>query len=527
MSSDYKTDPPENETTISSYDAHLNQLAYVGQISAGIAHEVRNPLTVVKGFLQLLQKDVENKYIDIAQSELENAITTLNNLLQLSKPDSKNEQLQTIHLAVELETILNLFQDQLYHIEVTFDLQHNNVTFTGRKNQLKKAFFNLIKNAIESMEGQRGHLSISHRLVDEEIVIQIQDTGVGIPEDKIKMLGTPFFSTKMQGTGMGLAQVYAIIYQHGGDIDVSSKENEGTTFTIKLPRKSHFRKYEVTKLNLDFEKEMDIKNFLLRNREPFEDKLLTEAINIKDKIEDIHNVGNINLVDNAHKLVLYIVEDREHELISFAKQEGIAWAKHSLTLAFKLEWIKAIRRTLWDFLYNYYTNQTEEAEAIDQQTFFELERKINVLIDQFFTYFFIHYSKYKDEQLDESKSLVNHLSAPIIPIHQDISILPLIGVINASRLKTIQDKILTEVEKHKIQILIIDMSGVAKIEQEIIESFIHTIEGSRMMGCRTIVTGMRSEIVVSMIKEKPEPYHNIEYKGTLQLALNDVLKLDK
>jgi signal transduction histidine kinase len=135
-------------------DSHLSQLASVGQIAAGIAHEVRNPLTAVKGFLQLLQKEEEHAYLDIAQSELENALVTLNNLLPVSKPDLEDEDPQSIHLATELESILNLFLDKLYKIEIVTDFQSTDATIVGKKNQFKKAFFNLIKNAIESIEGR-------------------------------------------------------------------------------------------------------------------------------------------------------------------------------------------------------------------------------------------------------------------------------------------------------------------------------------------------------------------------------------
>lgn len=119
----------------SVFDTHLSQLASVGQIAAGIAHEVRNPLTAVKGFLQLLQKEEKHQYIDIAQSELDNALKTLNNLLQVSKPDLENEEYQTIYLAVELESILNLFQDKLYNITITTDFKNTDSAVIGKKNR--------------------------------------------------------------------------------------------------------------------------------------------------------------------------------------------------------------------------------------------------------------------------------------------------------------------------------------------------------------------------------------------------------
>jgi anti-anti-sigma factor len=509
----------KDESVDSNHDTHLSQLASVGQIAAGIAHEVRNPLTAVKGFLQLLQKEENHQYIDIAQTELDSALKTLNNLLQVSKPDLENEEFQTIFLAVELESILNLFQDKLYNITLHTDFRKTDSAVMGKKSQFKKAFFNLVKNAIESMNGT-GALTITHDCFDNEVIVTIKDTGVGIPTDKLSMLGTPFFTTKDQGTGMGLTQVFSVIYQHGGKIVVDSKENQGTTFTIKIPQQHHLQKRGVRQLDLKFEQGCGMKDFFFENRMVFEERLLNEAINVRDKIEEIHNIGNINLLKNAHKLVLFVVEEREHELISFAKQEGIAWAKFSLTLAFKLEWVQAIRRTLWDFLYNYdLLSQVE----VDRITFYKLEKSINELIDQFLTYFFISYTNYKNEILEDQRKLVENLSVPIIPINSTTCILPLIGNIDEKRINTIKDKVLNEIENHHIQKLIIDLSGVAHMEQEAIGNLVRILEGISMMGCQTTITGLRAEIVKSLITSGIGINHIAEFKGTLQLALNDVV----
>ncbi|GGE34760.1 hypothetical protein GCM10011391_11730 [Pullulanibacillus camelliae] len=122
----------------SEREKHLNQLASVGQIAAGIAHEVKNPLTAVKGFLQLLEREGQHHYIDIARSELDNALDTLNNLLQVSKPDLQDEDDQTFSLSIELESILNLFQDKMYEVEVITDFRHTSAKILGKKSQFKK-----------------------------------------------------------------------------------------------------------------------------------------------------------------------------------------------------------------------------------------------------------------------------------------------------------------------------------------------------------------------------------------------------
>ncbi|KHF36546.1 Sporulation kinase A [Paenibacillus sp. P1XP2] len=173
-------------------DMHLTQLASVGQIAAGIAHEVKNPLTAVKGFLQLLKEKNDANYIDIAQSELENAIDILQNLLQVSKPDLNNEPTEPIDLTVELESIIQLFQDQFYRVHLQRELRDSGNFIYGRRNQLKKMFFNLIKNAFEAIP-DKGTVTIGHQASDNHITVYIEDTGSGIPKEKLSQLGTPFF----------------------------------------------------------------------------------------------------------------------------------------------------------------------------------------------------------------------------------------------------------------------------------------------------------------------------------------------
>ena len=106
-------------------------------------------------------------------------------------------------------------------------------------------------------------------------------------------------------------------------------------------------------MNSPLNEDDKIKAFLQTNKEDFEQRLLVEAVHVREKIEEILLVGNVDLLNNAHKVIQFIVDQNEEAIISFAQQEGEVWATHSLTLSFKLEWIQAIRRTLWNFLYEY------------------------------------------------------------------------------------------------------------------------------------------------------------------------------
>lgn len=496
-------------------DVHISQLASVGQIAAGIAHEVKNPLTAVKGFLQLLKEEPNETYVDIAQSELQNALATLENLLHVAKPDLEEESIQSVNLSVELESLVHLFQDQLYRVEIRKKIHNTDACVYGRKNQLKKAFFNLLKNAFEAIP-DKGAITIEHKVEEEQVVISIEDTGTGIPQEKLSMLGTPFFSTKVDGTGMGLTQVFSVIHQHGGRIQVYSEEGKGTRFTLSIPKESTRLTRGVIELKLHSTAGQELRDFFLENRNEFEQCLLAEAVNVKEKIHEIQQVGNVNLLANAHKLVLYIVDGREHDVISFARQEGVVWAKHSLTLAFKLEWVQSIRRVLWDFLYNYDKLQNLESS---RENFYSLEKQINELVDRFLNYFFISYSDYKEQLIQKQRELVDYLSVQFIPLKPAMCILPLVGAIDSHRFSLIEDKVITQIGTNKIEVLILDLSGVAEMEIAVMARFLHLLEGIAMMGCKGVITGMRPEIVKVMIRNGISFDSKAIMKGTLQQAL--------
>ncbi|MGG0248597.1 anti-anti-sigma factor [Bacillus sp. AFS043905] len=264
-----------------------------------------------------------------------------------------------------------------------------------------------------------------------------------------------------------------------------------------------------------------IMEFLLQNKSEFEEYLLSAAVNVRDKIEEILLIGNVDLLNNAHKLVRYIVEQNETDLIAFAEQEGVTWATHSLTLSFKLEWIQALRRTLWTFLYKF--EQEKKAFIEDSKVFFDLEKIVNEKVDAFLKSFFVSYSDYKDKLILAQQNLVENLSVPIIPITSTTCVLPLIGTIDYSRIQIIEEKVLMEIGKLRIQTLILDLSGIIEIEVEMITDLMKILDGTAMMGCKAVVTGLRPEVVTKMIRSGIQLDNKAETKGTLQQALKDYL----
>jgi len=492
----------------------LDRISSMGQVAAGIAHEVKNPLTTVKGFLQLFQEKYDDNYTQVALSELDSALAILGNLLQVTKPEMDDEVIQEINIASEMESILNLFLDRQYQVDVIKEFRDTNVTIYGKRNQLKRAFFNLLKNAFEAIP-DKGMIRIQHYMEEEHLIVTVEDTGIGISEDKIALLGTPFFSTKEDGTGMGLSQVYSSIYQFGGRIHVESKLEQGTKFFIFIP----IHKQGVSLLNtieVVADPNQTLEDFVIGNLEKIHDQLIQEDYEISNRLKEIEEISDISLKKNVFAVIKFVFKNSPHELITFAKSEGKKWAKHTLQLNLKLEWLQSLRKVLWDFIYNYYRVSNQE---LTREDFFHLERRVNSSLDTFIKQFSISYNQFKDEILRTQREMVEDLSVPIIPLTKTVSILPLIGTIDTFRANTVNEKVLRQIEVLQIETLIIDLSGVTFLDSAVLNHLFKLFDGIELMGCTTVLTGIRSEIAGSMLKMGLTINNSVIKKGNLQQAL--------
>ncbi|WP_194843452.1 ATP-binding protein [Paenibacillus sp. B01] len=216
------------------------KLYVAGQLAAGIAHEIRNPLTSLKGFLQLMASGRSSSagYFDIMKSELSRIETIVSELLMLSKPQVYEMDFADVRVMM-LDTVLLLeSQAALYGIEIKADYGDNPLWIYGVDSQVKQVFINVLKNAIEVMQ-DGGEIGIGLRREDGEAVISVIDRGPGIDEEQLAKMGQPFYTTKDKGTGLGLMVSYKIVDNHKGRIRVSSELGIGTTFEIRLPCRSH------------------------------------------------------------------------------------------------------------------------------------------------------------------------------------------------------------------------------------------------------------------------------------------------
>ncbi|TBX53992.1 PAS domain-containing sensor histidine kinase [Bacillus mycoides] len=214
-----------------------DKLATVGQLAAGVAHEVRNPLTVIKGFIQLLEIQMkhESKYFQLILSEIEHIESIIHEFLSIAKPEVCSFEQERID--VILENVVSLINTKaiMTNIHVTFQTDPDVVYIDCCKKQLKQVFINILQNSIEAMPHGGDIIITTKKVSNNEVEICISDEGIGIPEERIAKLAEPFYSTKEKGTGLGLMISYKIIESHQGRICITSKVGVGTSVYIYLP----------------------------------------------------------------------------------------------------------------------------------------------------------------------------------------------------------------------------------------------------------------------------------------------------
>ncbi|NUH86412.1 PAS domain S-box protein [Bacillus firmus] len=209
------------------------KLSVIGQMAAGIAHEIRNPLTAIKGFTQL-QKESNDEYAEIILDELSRIESIVSDLLVMAKPQEESNFTRT-NLVLLLKGIITFINPQAILSNVVIDFEPSNPIYIDcEPDKIKQVFLNVIQNAIESMK-KGGIIKLILTQENDKAVIEIIDQGIGIPEDRISKLGEPFYSTKEKGTGLGLMICQKIIKNHGGSMEFNSKIDEGTTVKITLP----------------------------------------------------------------------------------------------------------------------------------------------------------------------------------------------------------------------------------------------------------------------------------------------------
>jgi two-component system sensor histidine kinase PilS (NtrC family) len=218
---------------------HKETLAAIGELSANMAHEIRNPLASLKGSIEMLKegmltKDHGEKLMNIALSEMDRLNKIITDFLTYSWP--KNPEFLRFDLHTMLDEIIELIRS------ATMNTDNISIwkEFGGEREivadpqKLRQVFLNLGMNAIESMP-EGGALTVSTRHSKDTVIVSFKDSGIGIPEENLKEIFYPFFTTKDKGTGLGLSIAYSIIEEHNGKITVKSTPGQGAFFEVVLP----------------------------------------------------------------------------------------------------------------------------------------------------------------------------------------------------------------------------------------------------------------------------------------------------
>jgi len=215
-----------------------DKLSVVGELSASVAHEIRNPLTSLKGLVQLLQMEDEKHqlYYQIMIDELNRINYIVSELLLLAKP--QQIKYTEADLQMILHDVISLLKTEasLHNIQMEFELKDDPVLIECEPNQLKQLFINIVKNAIEASTGGNAVLITLERF-DTHVVIKVKDYGIGISKELIERIGEPFYSSKEKGTGLGMTVSFKIVQTHNGTIKFSSEPEKGTEVTVQLPIK--------------------------------------------------------------------------------------------------------------------------------------------------------------------------------------------------------------------------------------------------------------------------------------------------
>lgn len=217
------------------------KLAATGQFSASLAHEINNPLGIIKNYLQILSESMEGNNanqnnLDAIKEEVDRITRIVKSFLDFSRP--AKEEMSFLDLIEIIKQVIFLVNQEFLtrEIKITVDLQESLPRILGSEDQLKQVFLNLLVNSRDFMP-QGGEINICAREITDKVEIEFSDTGCGIPEDNLNRIFDPFFTTKTdgKGTGLGLWICYGIIQRHGGSIQAKRKK-QGTSFTIYLPR---------------------------------------------------------------------------------------------------------------------------------------------------------------------------------------------------------------------------------------------------------------------------------------------------
>ncbi|NMB10523.1 MAG: hypothetical protein GX982_07525, partial [Tissierellia bacterium] len=219
---------------------HASTLSVMGELAAATAHEIKNPLTTIQGFIQFFMQQPAkkvcevNSHLELLLDEIERINKIITDFLKLARP----EQPKLAHINTEklLKNTLQLFEKEATYrnLNLQWKQEENLPEIYGDPDQIKQVLLNLIQNAFQACSSG-GQIKFTADSANNSLIVNVEDDGIGISDDVQRKLFQPFFTTKEMGTGLGLPISQRIIEEHGGEIKVDRSSLGGARFTIKLP----------------------------------------------------------------------------------------------------------------------------------------------------------------------------------------------------------------------------------------------------------------------------------------------------
>jgi diguanylate cyclase (GGDEF)-like protein len=212
------------------------KLRVVGELASGMAHEIRNPLTTVKGFLQIAKENEYNirNWYELIMDEIKRMSELTSEFLQFSKPHATQFRIHSLHSCILRVIWLTSAEGTKLGHEVVYQAPAEDAYVLMDEDKIVQMLMNLIKNAYEAMQ-KKGKVTLRLSRLKEDVVLEVEDTGTGIPQDRVEKIFTPFYTTKETGTGLGLSICHKIVQDHGGTMEVESFPENGTKFIITFP----------------------------------------------------------------------------------------------------------------------------------------------------------------------------------------------------------------------------------------------------------------------------------------------------
>ena len=248
-----------------SYLRRADRLASLGTLTAGLAHEIRNPLVAIKTFTQLFperldDEEFRNHFLNIASGEVDRISSLVNELLDFARPSVPKLELEDVNSVLDGMILLLSTESNKKQIQVIKNYDKELLPISIDREQIKQVFLNILLNAIEATP-EHGTITVRTRYFMKPggkpyAQIECTDTGCGIPSEQLEEIFNPFYSTKSTGSGLGLSISHQIIQDHNGYIMVESELDKGTSFFINLPIQQDYQK----KRKSDFENRRDIFN---------------------------------------------------------------------------------------------------------------------------------------------------------------------------------------------------------------------------------------------------------------------------